>query len=106
MDSVLIVLVLILLVVLAFWVKTRRLRGHAEEITKRFRESGAVRENKAKTLTELGLNPKPKSFSLMRDQQAEALSQLLQKGIISQAPQKSDDEEARYYLDTQNNPML
>ena len=106
MDSVLIIVLLIALVVVAFWVKTRRLRGHAEEITKRFRESGAVRENKAKTLTSLGLDSKRKSFSLMRDQQAEALSQLLQKGIISQAPQKSDDEEARFYLDTKNNPML
>lgn len=106
MDSILIIVGLIALMVLAFWVKTRRMRGHTEDIIKKFREYGAVRENKAKTLTELGLNSKPKNFSLMRDQQAEALSQLLQKGIISQAPQKSDAEEARFYLDTKNNPML
>ena len=106
MDFVVVVVVLIALVVLSFWIKAKRTRGHTEEIIKNFRQSGAVRENKAKTLTELGLNSKPKNFALMRDQQAEALSQLLQKGIISQAPQKSDDEEARFYFDTKNNPML
>jgi len=105
METVLIVVALIGLMVLAFWIRTKRMRGHTEELIKRFRESGALRENKAKTLTEIGLHPKPKYYSLIRDQQVEALSQLLQKGIICQAPQKSDAEEARFYLDLGNYPM-
>ena len=105
MDFALIVVALLALLALAFWIRIRRLRQNTLEVIKKFREHGAVSEKKAKTLTEMGLHSKPKHPFLLRDEQVEALSQLLQKGIICQAKQKSSSEEPKFYFDEQKYPM-
>ena len=104
MDLGLIILGLLALAVVAFLVKRWQLRRAGEGIIQRFREHGAVREGKAKTLEEMGLHSSPKHPFLMRDVQVEGLSQLLRGGLVCQAEQKEDTQETRYYLDEQKIP--
>ena len=99
MEFALIIVALLALLALAFWIKKRRFRQVSLEIIKRFREHGAVKERKAKTLEELGLRSRPKYPLMIRDDRVEALSLLLRQGIICQARQEEDTQEVRFYLD-------
>mgnify|MGYP001059218210 CR=1 FL=1 len=105
MELAWIILTLVLLVALAFFVKGRQLGHASKSIIQRFRDHGAIKEQKAKALEEMGLHSRPKYGLLMRDSQVEALSQLLRQGIICQAEQKGDTQEARFYFDEKKYPM-
>jgi hypothetical protein len=110
MEFALVIVALLAIVVLAFWIKRRRLSRASLEIIERFRQHGALREGKAKTLEQMGLHSRPKHPFMMRDEQVEALSLLLQQGIICQVEQKGDTEEtaevkeARFYLREEKYP--
>ena len=105
MEFALIIVALLAFLALAFWIKRRRLRRVSLEIIERFREHGALKEGKAKTLEQVGLHSKPKHPFMMRDDQVEALSLLLRQGIICQAEQGEDTPEARFYFDEKKYPM-
>lgn len=106
MDFALVIIALLVLLALAFWVRVKRLHRSAAAIIEKFREHGVISERKAKTLTEMGLRSKPRYPFLARDQQVEALSQLLREGIIHQAKPESEGQEAKFYLDEQKCPAL
>ena len=101
MQSVLIILIFIALLALAFFAKMRRLRRATTEIIESFRQHGAVREKRAMTLEQVGLHSKPKYPFLVRDPKVEALSQLLNRGLIIPVSREGN-EEVKYYLNEQS----
>jgi regulator of protease activity HflC (stomatin/prohibitin superfamily) len=106
MEFALVIIALLAFLALAFWIRVKRLRKSAAGIVEKFRQHGAIRENRARTLAEMGFHSKPRYPFLVRDQQVEALSQLLRQGVICQAKPGSEDQEARFYLDEQKYPTL
>ena len=101
MESALVILVFLAFLPIAFFIKMKRLNRASTEIIERFREHGAVKEKRAKTLGDVGLRAKPRYPFLMRDPELDALSQLLQKGLIVKATEGQDPEQVRYYLNEQ-----
>ncbi len=98
--SIIIIIGMVALVALAFWIRTKQLHRAAVEIVERFREHGAINEKKAKTLEELDIRSKPKHAFVLRDNQVEALTQLLKRGIICPIEQEEKDAaKVRLYLD-------
>ena len=106
MEFPLIIMALLALLVVAFWGRMRFIRRASAHIIERFREHGAIKKDRAKTLEEMNLRSKPKYPFLTRDNQVEALSLLLRQGIIQQVKQTGNVPEARFYLDEQKYDML
>jgi hypothetical protein len=106
METSVIIAALIGLLVLAFWIRIKRLRENVRYIVEKFRENGAVSENKAKPLSYMGLRSKAKHAFLLRDGQVEALTQLIRQGIVCQATQNDENRELNFYLDEQKAPNL
>jgi hypothetical protein len=105
MEFALVIVALVALLALAFWMKRRRLRRASLEIIECFREHRAVKEGKAKTLEEMGLRFKPKHPFMMRDDKVEALSLLLQQGIICPIAEEGESQEAKFFLNEGKCPV-
>lgn len=104
MEFALVIVAFLALLASVFWIKRRKLRRLSLEIIECFREHGALKERKAKTLEEMGLCFRPKHSFIMRDDQVEALSLLLQQGIICPTRQDEDSQEARFFLNEEKYP--
>ena len=98
MGSACTTVILLVLLAIIFLVGSRRFHCTEDEIVKCFRRHGAVTQETAKTLKEMRLHSESKPFLLMRDRQAELLSQLWQQGIIHEVKGEIG-EQVRYYLD-------
>jgi len=106
METCAIIAALVVLLILAFWIRIRRLRKNIREVLEKFRENGAIRENKAKPLAYMGLRSKAKYTFLLRDGQVEALTQLIRQGVVCKAEQDEESQELKFYLDEQKCPSL
>ncbi|MCD6567273.1 MAG: hypothetical protein J7K94_00835 [Dehalococcoidia bacterium] len=106
METSAIIAALVLLLILAFWIRIKRLRKNVSEVLGKFRENGAIRENRAKPLADMGLRSKAKYAFLLRDGQVEALTQLMRQGIVCQAERDEESQELKFYLDEQKCPNL
>ena len=115
MDSILIIVAMIGVLIIASWARVRQIHKASLETIERFREHGALKEKKAKTLEEMGLRSKPKYPLLIRDNHVEALSQLIRQGIICPAEQegatcsveqKRDTSGIRFYLNEEKSPLV
>jgi hypothetical protein len=88
MNTMLIIVVLIFLVLLAFYiiVPQWRARRAVYQVIRIFRWHGAIDVKHAKTIDELGLTPRTMLAGLMkgRDYKVDALKALIQVGIIVQ----------------------
>ena len=106
METSAIIAALVVLLILAFWIRIKRLRKNVREVLEKFRENGAIRENKAKPLAYMGLRSKAKYAFLLRDGQVEALTQLIRQGIVCQAEQDEESQEVKFYLEEQIGPNV
>ena len=102
MQTALIIVIFIALLGLAYYIKMRRLRRATLNIIEQFQQQSAVREKRARTLEQLGLQTKSKVSSFVRDPQVEALSQLMQRGIIIPVQDQQENAEVRYYLNEES----
>ena len=87
MVNAIAIIIIVLLVVLAFLTWRFLFQKAVRNVVKIFRLSGAVSAKKAKTLTELGLAPKPilQRVFRPRDYKPQALRLLDQEGCIKLA---------------------
>jgi hypothetical protein len=104
-EVALFILGLVALVAIALFVKRWQLRRNTRAIIQYFREHGAVKEKNAKTLEEMGLTPRWQHSLVIRDTRVEALSLLLQQGLIRQVEKEGDTQKARFYFDEENYPL-
>ncbi len=83
-DMVLVVLLLVMLLLLAFTIPIFRVRSAMRAVVKIFRDNNITEPEKARTSSELKLNPKKfyeRAFSV-RDYKPDALKVLIESGII------------------------